>query len=88
MSELYQRSLTKLELHLVLEQLAACAHSSEGKRRCLLLEPSADIEDVRSLQVLPIFKTFQNPWSVRIGEERCSLWNCFVLPAYFGLQEQ
>ena len=49
MSELYQRSLTKLELHLVLEQLAACAHSSEGKRRCLLLEPSADIEDVRSL---------------------------------------
>ena len=33
MSELYQKSLKKLELDAVLEKLAACAGSSEGAAR-------------------------------------------------------
>ena len=34
MTELYEKSLQKLELSAVLEQLADCAHSEAGKDRC------------------------------------------------------
>ena len=47
MSELYEKSLQKLELDRVLEQLAACAGSAEGKAACLRLRPTSDLEDVR-----------------------------------------
>ena len=47
MSELYEKSLRKLELDLVLEQLADCAGSAEGKAACLNLRPTADLEDVQ-----------------------------------------
>ena len=46
MSELYQKSLLKLELDQVLEQLAACAGSQGGKQACLRVHPSSDLEDV------------------------------------------
>ena len=46
MSELYEKSLVKLELPLVLEQLAACAGSQGGKEACLRLRPTSDLEDV------------------------------------------
>lgn len=46
MSELYEKSLIKLELPLVLEQLSACAGSQGGKEACLALCPTSDIEDV------------------------------------------
>ena len=46
MSELYEKSLVKLELPLVLEQLAACAGSQGGKEACLHLRPTSDLEDV------------------------------------------
>ena len=49
MSELYEKSFIKLELDQVLEQLAACAGSSEGKARCRLLRPTSDLEDVNAL---------------------------------------
>ena len=49
MSELYEKSLLKLELDRVLEQLAQCAGSQEGKQRCLRLRPSCDLGDVRSM---------------------------------------
>ena len=49
MSELYQKSLTKLELPLVLEQLATCASSSGGKEACLRLKPESDLETVQDL---------------------------------------
>lgn len=49
MSELYEKSLIKLELDRVLEQLAQCAGSQDGKQRCLQLRPSSDLEDVRSM---------------------------------------
>ena len=49
MSELYEKSLLKLELDRVLEQLAQCAGSQEGKQRCLQLRPSSDLEDVQSM---------------------------------------
>ena len=49
MSELYEKSFIKLELDRVLEQLAACAGSSEGKARCRLLRPTSDLEDVNAL---------------------------------------
>ena len=47
MTELYERSLIKLELDRVLEQLAECAVSGEAKDRCKKLVPSSDREDSR-----------------------------------------
>ena len=49
MSELYEKSLGKLELHQVLEQLAQYAGSEDGKIRCRTLRPSSDLETVRGL---------------------------------------
>ena len=49
MSELYEKSLRKLELDQVLLLLAECAGSQEGKDACLRLCPSSDLEDVRAL---------------------------------------
>ena len=49
MSELYEKSLLKLELDRVLEQLAQCAGSPDGKQRCLKLRPTSDLEDVRGM---------------------------------------
>jgi len=49
MSELYEKSLVKLELPLVLEQLATCAGSQGGKEACLQLHPTSDLEDVNLL---------------------------------------
>ena len=46
MSELYEKSLIKLELPLVLEELATCAGSQGGKEACLRLRPTSDLEDV------------------------------------------
>ena len=46
MSELYERSLAKLELDQVLQLLADCAGSIGGKEACLRLRPTSDLEDV------------------------------------------
>ena len=46
MSELYEKSLLKLELDQVLEQLATCAGSVGGKDACLRVRPVSDLEDV------------------------------------------
>ena len=45
MSELYEKSIHKLELDVVLQQLADCAVSDLGKKACLQIRPSSDIED-------------------------------------------
>ena len=44
MSELYDKSLLKLELDQVLELLAQCAGSEGGKEACLRLRPTSDLE--------------------------------------------
>ena len=49
MSELYEKSLRKLELDQVLRQLSDCAGSGEGKAACLNLRPSSDLETVQEL---------------------------------------
>lgn len=49
MSELYEKSLYKLELDKVLQMLAECAGSKEGKETCLTLRPTSDLEDVQTL---------------------------------------
>ena len=49
MSELYEKSLLKLELDQILELLAQCAGSEEGKSACLQLRPTSDLEDVQNL---------------------------------------
>lgn len=49
MSELYEKSLQKLELPLVLQQLSACAGSVGGKEACLRLVPVTDLEEVELL---------------------------------------
>ncbi len=46
MSELYEKSLLKLELDQILEQLAQCAGSAGGKEACRKVRPSSDLEDV------------------------------------------
>ena len=48
MSELYNKSLLKLELDRVLEELAQRASSEAAKARCLALRPVSDLEDVRA----------------------------------------
>lgn len=49
MSELYEKSLVKLELDKVLMMLAECAGSQEGKNACLTLRPISDLEDVQRM---------------------------------------
>jgi len=46
MSDLYEKSLIKLELDQVLTLLAECAGSVGGKEACLCVKPSSDLEDV------------------------------------------
>ena len=46
MSELYEKSLGKLELDQVLQLLSQCAGSLGGKEACLLVRPSSDLEEV------------------------------------------
>lgn len=46
MSELYEKSLGKLELDQVLRLLAECAGSEGGKEACLSLRPSSDLGEV------------------------------------------
>ena len=46
MSELYEKSLLKLELDQVLLQLSDCAGSVGGKEACLRVRPSSDLEEV------------------------------------------
>ena len=47
MSELYEKSLIKLELDQVLQLLAQCAGSQGGKETCLKIRPVSDLEDVQ-----------------------------------------
>lgn len=47
MTELYEKSIRKLELDQVLELLSQCAGSQAGKEACKQLLPSSDLEDVR-----------------------------------------
>ena len=48
MSELYEKSLAKLELDKVLEMLAECAGSEEAKTACRGLRPVSNLEDVKA----------------------------------------
>ena len=49
MSELYNKSLLKLELDRVLEMLSECAGSAEGKMACLQIRPDSDLASVNDL---------------------------------------
>lgn len=50
MTNLYEKSIAKLELDRVLERLSQYAGSTAGKAACRCLTPVSDIEDVRELQ--------------------------------------
>ena len=50
MTQLYEKSLLKLELDQVLSLLSDCAGSVEGKRACLDIVPSSDLDDVLQMQ--------------------------------------
>ena len=50
MTELYEKSLDKLELNAVLEKLADCANSEAAKERCRKLSPLTDAEEIMILQ--------------------------------------
>ena len=47
MTDLFEKSIATLELPKVLEQLAACAATQEGKERSLALRPMTDPDDVQ-----------------------------------------
>ena len=47
MSELYEKSLLKLELDQVLQLLSQCAGSPGGREACLKIHPTSDLEDVQ-----------------------------------------
>lgn len=49
MSELYEKSLIKLELDQILKLLSDCAGSVGGKEACLRIHPTSDLEDVNEL---------------------------------------
>ena len=49
MSELYEKSLLKLELDRVLQMLSDLAGSDEGKQQALQLKPQPDLEEVRQM---------------------------------------
>jgi len=49
MSELYEKSIIKLELDRVLQLLADCAGSTDGKIACLKIKPVSDVDDVKLL---------------------------------------
>ena len=49
MTELYEKSQSKLELGQVLEMLSQCAGSEGGKAACLALVPDSDLDTVREL---------------------------------------
>ena len=49
MSELYEKSLLKLELDQVLQLLSDCAGSMGGKEACRNVRPSSDLEDVNEM---------------------------------------
>ena len=57
MSELYEKSLRKLELDQVLRQLSDCAGSAEGKETCPILwngRTGADACNPRNFWALPV----------------------------------
>ncbi len=49
MSLLYEKSQYKLELDQVLSMLSQCAASADGKKACLSLKPTSDLDDVLSM---------------------------------------
>ena len=49
MTELYEKSLSKLELGQVLTMLSQCAGSEGGKAQCLCLQPDSDLDTVQEL---------------------------------------
>ena len=50
MNDLFEKSIQTLELPRVLELLAACAGTQEGKERCLALRPMTGLDDVERAQ--------------------------------------
>ena len=50
MSDLFEKSIQTLELSRVLELLADCAATEEGKEKCLSLRPMTDRDDVERAQ--------------------------------------
>ena len=50
MSEMFEKYIQVLELPRVLERLAGCADTDEGRERCLALRPMTDLDDVERAQ--------------------------------------
>ena len=76
MSDLYEKSLRKLELDQVLQLLSDCAGSQEGKDACLRLMPSSDLDDVQAMLN-----------ETTAEAEAFSARNCWQLQAFCVVQE-
>ena len=102
MSELYEKSLYKLELDQVLQLLAECAGSSEGKAACVKVMPSSDLDVVREMLAEttaasdlctrkgnPSFTDVKDvgPLSVLTEAAAFSVRNCWPLPVFCAVLE-
>lgn len=86
MTELYEKSLQKLELDRVLSLLAECAVSGEAKDRCKRLAPISDPDEVLALQTqtsdacrlidLRSSPAFQDVRDVRASLDRADRGGC------------
>lgn len=86
MTDLYAKSLQKLELNRVLQLLAQYAVSSEAKERCEKIQPNSDMEDVVALQLqtsdacrlidLRAAPAFQDVRDVRASLDRADRGGC------------
>ena len=69
MSELFEKSMETLELPKVLELLAACAATDEGRERALSLRPMTDLEEIQREMLLSTAEELVSVW-----EELSSTW--------------
>ena len=86
MTELYEKTLHKLELDRILERLSECAVSADAKERCRSLLPLTDADDVRALQqqttdacrliTLRSSPAFQDVRDVRASLDRADRGGC------------
>ena len=86
MTELYEKSLHKLELDRVLAMLCDCAVSGEAKERCAALQPNTDKDEVIGLQTqtadacrlisLRSSPAFQDVKDVRASLDRADRGGC------------
>ena len=84
MSELYEKSLQKLELHAVLQLLADQAHSEEAKQQCLALRPETDVDDEMQRYFKAVYSEKAAPYIAQYVNlmEKATANDCLFIKQY------